>query len=109
VTSAALKLVLLPIVAVSLGCLPSLDSLDSTAMPSSVDVMAADDSVDMSATAFGFAVVTFVIFVVFAFFAGPLEEMTFLAVLHFALSLHLRLFCSAAVLRESRSCAIKSK
>ena len=83
-TSAALKLVVHPIVAVSLGWLSLLNSLDSTAMSTSVDALVADDSADRSATAFGFAVVTFVVFSALVFFVGPLDELPFLAVLHLA-------------------------
>lgn len=82
--SAALKLVVFPIVAVSLGWLSLLNSLDSTAMSTSVDVLVAYDSADRSATAFGFAVVTFVVFAALVFFVGPLDELPFLAVLHLA-------------------------
>ena len=72
-------------------------------MPVSLDVLASDDSVGASSIAFGFALValgefaTFVALAVLAFFAELLAELLFLAVLHFALSLHLRLFCSAAI------------
>ena len=55
-------------------------------MSTSVDVLVADDSADRSATAFGFAVVTFVAFAAFAFFVEPLDELPYLAVLHFAIA-----------------------
>ena len=81
-TSLALKSSTHSALSDSVKWMPSFDSLDSSEALTSLAVSAFDDDITGVSIAFVLAVV------MFDFFAGVTEELLFLAVLHFALSLH---------------------